>query len=420
MRAERDGRQAVAVGRQDELLGDGLGLGVGGLEAGGVGGRLVGAGEVAAVEDDAGRAGVDQPRNPGRQASVDDVAGAPDVRAAVLGLGPPQAGLCGGVEDSAAAGDRAGDGRRVGDVALDLVDTQLVELRVTIPREAPHGQAPRRSSRTIPEPRNPPPPVTSTGPRSAVVTVTRPSCSPRPRASRGRSSSCGGCPPGMTGGRGSSGFAWCAGTRRALEQLVEDPVFLAPREPPRRLDADHGDGLPADLDAHQRRAEHVGMSVEDRLAGDGVERLVGQDDPVRLPPAEPDPPAIVEIADVAHPVTGRLPADRRSWRVGSPRAGWKYSRVTTGPETTISPIVPAGSRAVVGPLGDRVVGDADDPDLDPGDRAADADALAPVGGVAGLAEDLVAADRRRPAGPRSPRRPCEPARAARAGRPSAR
>src|SRR5262249_5837180 len=88
--------------------------------------------------------------------------------------------------------------------------------------------------------------------------------------------------------------------RPPLEQFDADSLSLLPRHAPVRLDADHRHRLAASLHADQRRAEDVGMSVEDRLARDGEQGLVGQDDTVRFPAAEPEPPAVVEVAHVAY------------------------------------------------------------------------------------------------------------------------
>ena len=71
--------------------------------------RFVDAFHVAAVEDDAGRTGVDEPANAVRTAGGEDVVGADDVGAVVLGVAAADAGLRGDVEDDVAAGGGAVD-----------------------------------------------------------------------------------------------------------------------------------------------------------------------------------------------------------------------------------------------------------------------------------------------------------------------
>ena len=63
-----------------------------------------------------------------------------------------------------------------------------------------------------------------------------------------------------------------------------------------------GLGLSRGTDADQGRAEDLRMLVENRLAGNGVERLVFRDHAMRLAAAEPKSALLVEIADVTHAV----------------------------------------------------------------------------------------------------------------------
>ena len=129
---------------------------------------------------------------------------------------------------------------------------------------------------------------------------------------------------------------------------------------------------------------------------------------MRLPPAEPEPPRVVAIADVAHPVPEcDRRRGRRSWPSSVASGRLKYSRVTTGPgDDDLADLVPSGTSrssdhsaigssrmAMILTSIPRPAGPRRRPCRESVDRA-------------GFAQDLVAADRWRPGALRSRRRAC--------------
>ena len=214
---------------EDELLGDRLGLGIGGLESARIGRRLVRAGQIRAVEDDAGRAGVDQPRHAGGPAGVDRRSASPrrspgDTRApAPRGRPWPRCGRpCRSPRRRGRRPPRRrrppGPARRPARPGADVGSCE----------QAADRQAAPRSSLATAVPRKPPPPVTSTRPRSVSSRSREPPARPRPRASRGRSWSCGGYPPGTTGWNRIVRIRRVWGnSAAALEQFAADSLLLA-------------------------------------------------------------------------------------------------------------------------------------------------------------------------------------------------
>ena len=136
------------------------------------------------------------------------------------------------------------------------------------------------------------------------------------------------------------------------------------------------------------------MGVEDRLARDREERLLGRDHPMRLPPAEPEPP-LRRRDSRGRPSGARSPRPRRVGDLGQ-RGRLGAVEVVAGDDRPLDDDLAdlaVGDEQVVGPSAIGSSRDPDDLDPHPVDRPADADARAPVGLVAGLAQDLVAADR---------------------------
>lgn len=128
--SEGDDAEIGSVGGEGEAFGLGLGARVGGaLVAGpGEGQGLVGALDVASVEDDAGGGGEDEDGYAGFAAGFDDVSGAVDVDASVFAFVAPDAGLGGDVEDEVGAGDGASDSVGGGDVSDALVEAEAGEF----------------------------------------------------------------------------------------------------------------------------------------------------------------------------------------------------------------------------------------------------------------------------------------------------
>src|SRR5690606_14778519 len=138
-------------------------------------------------------------------------------------------------------------------------------------------------------------------------------------------------------------------------------------------------------DADQGRAVHVRMHVEHRLDLFGVERAVGGFDAVRLATAEPQPPLVVEPAQVAHAVDDAvLPATRRLADLGQPRlrlaveVGVGHARPGHGDLADFA----IGHGQLVGPVVDRLVADADDAHPVRRHRPTDAGARAALGALA--------------------------------------
>ena len=181
--------------------------------------------------------------------------------------------------------------------------------------------------------------------------------------------------------------------RRARAILALTRFLFRSAHAPERLDADHGHDLAVPFDSDQGRPRDLGMSVEDRLAGDGEERLLGQDHPVRLPPAEPEPSLVVAIAQVSHAMKKRLPRGvgdlGQAGCLGSVEILSGHDRAGHDDLADLA----VGHEQVVGPGGNRIVADLDDPGVDARDGPADAYAHSLVGGVAGFAQNLAAADR---------------------------
>ena len=88
--------------------------------------------------------------------------------------------------------------------------------------------------------------------------------------------------------------------RTALEQLTRYLAALFRTKPHCGLDADYWHDIALPLDAYERRARDGRVGVEDGFAGNGEERLLFQNNAMRLPPAKPDPPLRVAITDVSH------------------------------------------------------------------------------------------------------------------------
>ena len=140
VRAKRNRRQVGPIGLEDDLLGLSLGLGISCLESLGVRNRFVDALHVPAVEYNAGRAGVDYPQRAMRASSFDHVSRSLDVDLLILVFRAPDARLGRGVEHRVAPPDGVGDRLRVRNVSLDLLDFELVEVRVRPPGQASHCQ----------------------------------------------------------------------------------------------------------------------------------------------------------------------------------------------------------------------------------------------------------------------------------------
>ena len=75
------------------------------------------------------------------------------------------------------------------------------------------------------------------------------------------------------------------------------------------------------------------MGVEDPLHRDGEQRPLGGHDPVRLAAAEPDPAAVVKVAEVAHAVPEaavRVGDLGQSGRLGAVEVGAAHLRPAHG------------------------------------------------------------------------------------------
>lgn len=113
--------RTVAVGGEDLLLGEGLGMGIMAEPAGRIGGGLVDAELVdaviaAGIEGDAGAAGVDQAAHAVLAASGEEVLGTAGVGVVVVPPRSPDAGHGRGVKDGVDSGAGVGDGLWIANV----------------------------------------------------------------------------------------------------------------------------------------------------------------------------------------------------------------------------------------------------------------------------------------------------------------
>ena len=107
---------------------------------------------------------------------------------------------------------------------------------------------------------------------------------------------------------------------------------------PHGLDTDHRHSFAVTDRSHECGSCDLVMSIEDRFTWDCEKRLIAHDDPVRLAAAEPEPASLVAIAHVAHAVRKNVARALLILARAVASGRLKYSRVTTGPETTNSPI----------------------------------------------------------------------------------
>jgi len=122
MRAEGNGGEVGRVGGEDEFFGDGFGFGIVGEVAFGIGGGFGDAVFAGAIEDDAGGAGEDEAGDAGLAAGGENVLGADDVGGVKVGVGSPDAGPGGDVEEDVDSFGGRGESGGVGEVALDGFD----------------------------------------------------------------------------------------------------------------------------------------------------------------------------------------------------------------------------------------------------------------------------------------------------------
>jgi len=134
MGAQRRRRQIRAVGGEHQLLGFGLGPGIVGLKVGGIGDGFVNPLHVLAVEDDARRAGVNQPVDAVSTAGGDDVDGADNVGPVVILIIPPDPGFGGDMKDQIAARRRLRYRPGIGQIPLYLFDPEGIQFRVEVAR----------------------------------------------------------------------------------------------------------------------------------------------------------------------------------------------------------------------------------------------------------------------------------------------
>ena len=128
-------------------------------------------------------------------------------------------------------------------------------------------------------------------------------------------------------------------------------------------------------DADERGAPHGGVQVEDLLARHAVHRP-GGGVRRRAPCGRRTTAGPRRRSWRGRPCGGRPGRPSRAWRRRSPPAGRRTRGLTTGPRTTTSPTSAGRDEQVVGHRRDRLVGDADERDVDARHGPADADARA--------------------------------------------
>jgi len=93
----------------------------------GIARRFIDAFHVTAIEDHAGRAGVNEPVDAKPAAGIDHDLGAGDVDTVIVAIASADARLCGDMEHDVAASDGPLDGIDVGDVGLRLIHAERIK-----------------------------------------------------------------------------------------------------------------------------------------------------------------------------------------------------------------------------------------------------------------------------------------------------